>query len=507
MRTELACVGSRTPAPGASRSTSWRRLVHTLRDSLVEKVITTSQEHIRRDAHMAGVDERTFEIQVRLHVPSIPNAELRSRTAGEVYEMVRSIALTQSAEIRQGLEDAELYANTSLLIKQYTAKKSLTLESLDGDRLPLRFGAVKPSVGHLYQRRLHYLRAARSDTHLQCGIYLPGGIYPITYAAFSACDRPYIADSLIAEALHCPIEECLVLTRMYGLPGIPTNLISLTLKHAIRALRRSAEYRLLLTAFNPMLGFTGAAFQASGFYPFAVAPVAYHYTDRGNFVTRRGRRSTSRHATGTPPNVLTVRGIDRSMQKNVIESVDVTSISMDDHAFKTKVDGKLPVCESAFLDQLFQYRMRLERAWSDQTIHPSYLSVTDRGPRSRGQCGVSSVWLARELRKKHHADATYCYGDLVFTDSRHRPVLHHCWIEIGSEGDPSRHVIDITCDQAEALDEPVLYQRHDELVRQGLDYRARTRLTLDELPDDRVWHRFLALSDAVDSDVDMITTN
>src|SRR5207244_1225117 len=126
---------------------------------------------------------------------------------------------------------------------------------------------VKPSIGNLYQRRLHYLRSVRGDTLMHFGLFLPGAEYPLTYVALSVCDRPYMSDSLIAARLDCNRQDCLVITRMYGLPRIPKNLMSLTLKCVAKVLRRSARARILLTAFNPLLGFDGAAFRASGFHP------------------------------------------------------------------------------------------------------------------------------------------------------------------------------------------------------------------------------------------------
>ncbi len=96
-------------------------------------------------------------------------------------------------------------------------------------------------------------------------------------------------------------------------------------------------------------------------------------------------------------------------------------------------------------------------------------------------------------------EPTYCYGDLVFVDGRSNPVNHHCWIEIGEEADPHRVVIDLTCDQADGLSELVLSAEYEGLLKQGLKYESKTRLKLDQLPSDRVWHRFIALSDAIDS--------
>ena len=118
-------------------------------------------------------------------------------------------------------------------------------------------------------------------------------------------------------------------------------------------------------------------------------------------------------------------------------------------------DNDLPDIRSEqWHDQLRRYRKLLEAAWSRTTIHSSYLANQPVGPASRGQCGVSSVWLIQELRRNFKVEATYCYGDLIFTTGSSAPVSHHCWVEIGPENDPNRIIIDLTFDEADQLDDP-----------------------------------------------------
>jgi hypothetical protein len=493
VRRLLHVVDERQPGPPQDQLTS------TLRDPRIDQCIAENQCAIERDAKIAGVDLRTYERQVRLHLPAVWGRFLVLHRYRDAYDMVRSIALVRSACIRQECETAEFRANASLLIsRKFLAKKDLKLHGADGANLDLRFGEVKPSVGNVYQARLHYLRSVRGDTTMHFGIFLPGALYPLTYVALSVCDRPYIADSLIASKLDCDRKQCLVITRMYGLPGIPKNLMSITLRQVVLALRRQGQAKLLLTAYNPMLGFSGAAFRASGFYPFATAPVSYHYDERGEFVTRRSVGSSLRGVYETPPNILLVRGIDRNVQREIIDHVQLTNISTSDYEKRVALDGTLPnVVASVWLKELKSYRKMLQDAWSQRTIHPSYLGSGHAIPSSKGQCGVSSVWLARELYETYGVHSTYCYGDLLFSDEDLTPVKHHCWIEIGDVVDGCRLVIDLTCDQADSIEDQVLCSTHDDLVRQGLRYEARTRLKIKDLPHDRVWDRFMALCDAL----------
>jgi hypothetical protein len=227
------------------------------------------------------------------------------------------------------------------------------------------------------------------------------------------------------------------------------------------------------------------------------------------FCTRRQSGVCLTQRLDTPNNVLSVLGVDkvtrrslRSATNSLLSVTGVPEISAIDYAMSTYTafshDMPIPGDEE-WLRRLCGYRCLLEGAWSAETIHPGY--TTEDGPTtpSRGQCGVTSVWVARELRRKYSVEATYCYGTLTIDRAQKSIVDHHCWLEIGQWEDPQRIVIDLTCDQAEGLESPVLCERHNRLIESGVQYDARSRLSVDELHTDRVWRRFQALRAAVDS--------
>jgi len=500
---ELLLAGVVEASVALFGGTSRRELTAGLRDPRVDPCLEHNRLQIESDARLVDLDSRSYETQVRLHLPSLPDNLGFAGRYGDMYQMVRPVSLVRSAGIKQELELAATRANSALLLPHdYRAHRDLRLDG-GNSRLPLRFGEVLPSIGHVYQSRMHYLRSARADTRMHFGLFLPGAAYPLTYVALSRCDRPYVVDGLLRSKLRYRMSDCLVVTRMFGLPGIPPNLMSLTLKHVVRALRRVSGARLLITAYNPLLGFTGAAFRASGFAPFAVAPVSYRYTAAGEFTTRRAARPAAIVRDDFMPNVLTVRGIDRETQKEVMSRVCPAHISMNEYTTNTTVKGALPSasCER-WQERLREYRRILEKAWSAETMHPSYLTEVDQiGPSSRGQCGVSSVWLARELADVYHAEPTYCYGDLLFPDGSGEPVTHHCWVEVGDHDDPGRVVIDLTSDQAEPSRDGIVCASHRELLSRGMNYVAHSRQGLEDLVRDRVWARFLLLDDAIGTDL------
>lgn len=487
----------------------WRCLVGALRDDDIEHFVIRNKRRMRSDARQVNVHPRDLETQIRLHLPSSTRQDFWRCVDNEIYEKVRLPAITRSTAIKEAAEEAEFYAYASFMLGGEIVRRDQSVTRADGLRRQLEFRHVSPSVGFFYQAKLHYLRSTRCDTSLELGMYLKGARYPLTYLSFSLCDRSYIIDALHASGIEADRREVLVLTRMYGLPGTPRNMMSLSIGRATRIIRESTSFRYLVTSFNPMLGFGGTIFLASGFTPFATAPVTYNYNTNGMFSTRRQSGASLTQTLDTPNNVLAVLGVDKVGRRSLLSAtqsllsvtglreISRTEYSMNTH---TAIASKPTFLDNpAWRKCLADYRKRLEAAWSDETKHPGYADHDGPTPTpSRGQCGVSSVWLALEIYNKYEVAPTYCYGKLS-VEGAGSSVDHHCWLEIGDREDPDRVVIDLTCDQAEGLRQSTLCRRYDELVKEGVRYEARSCLGVDQLYTDRVWKRFKVLQAAVSS--------
>jgi hypothetical protein len=479
-----------SPAP-------WQGLPDSLQDPDVESVIKETADAIARDASQLGIDERTFRTQVRLHMPRVDRSELKSGDPARVYEALRVPVIARCSVIKMSIDQAEQLAYTSLLLGQFKVRRNLVVERDGGPPVPLTFGRVQPSVGHFVQSRLHYLQSPRCDTVLELGIHVPEAPMPLTYVGFSSCDRSYLRQAVATVDPKVSRSEVIVLTRMYGLPSALPNLMSLMIARAAQFLRNSGV-RYIVTAFNPMLGFPGAVYRAAGFVPFAVAPVTYNYDDRGFYTSRRQSGDCLTQKLDTPENVLLMLGVDRAARRRLARLQDVADITSEDYlTIDEHFSGHIGECQRVLDPQLPKYRRMLESVWSADTAHPSYARDFADNPGPRGQCGVASVWLARELRTNFGIEATYCYGQLDVDIPGVQPVAHHCWIEIGRQSDPGRLVVDLTCDQATGLGRETLCETHEELDRQGIRYGAVFRYRLDELKRDRVWFRFLELDDSV----------
>jgi hypothetical protein len=121
---------------------------------------------------------------------------------------------------------------------------------------------------------------------------------------------------------------------------------------------------------------------------------------------------------------------------------------------------------------------------------PINLRGTPRTP--DGQCGVSSAWLAEMLDQQYSIPSTFCEGSLIFDDQQAENVLDHCWLELNeSYGDEL--ILDLTCDQAQGFDTPIVFHAKADLDRQGVHYIARDRLSISDLPDSPIWPRYQTL--------------
>lgn len=85
-------------------------------------------------------------------------------------------------------------------------------------------------------------------------------------------------------------------------------------------------------------------------------------------------------------------------------------------------------------------RTMLEKAWDDQTAYQG-IELTPQDVPSRGQCGVSAVWLGRHLVNQG-VDAYFTEGAMNLNGR----ADEHVWLEVRNIGTEPQ-VVDITSDQ------------------------------------------------------------
>lgn len=151
--------------------------------------------------------------------------------------------------------------------------------------------------------------------------------------------------------------------------------------------------------------------------------------------------------------------------------------------------------ESSIRAVLPWYRSVLEGAWTVHTAHPAYREQVGAGDPT-GQCGVSSAWLVHQLCADFGLQAMYCYGSLTIGDPVDVTIARHCWVELNCAA--KTFVIDVTADQATGFDERIVCGPKERLLSsQRLSYDARVRKSQQELVDDDVWPRLVALTDGI----------
>lgn len=100
------------------------------------------------------------------------------------------------------------------------------------------------------------------------------------------------------------------------------------------------------------------------------------------------------------------------------------------------------------LGALFRHAMAartmLEKAWDDQTAYQG-ITLTPEDAPSRGQCGVSAVWLGRHLLAQG-VDTYFTEGTMNLNNQ----TDEHVWLEVRNVGSEPL-VVDITSDQYQTI--------------------------------------------------------
>jgi hypothetical protein len=142
---------------------------------------------------------------------------------------------------------------------------------------------------------------------------------------------------------------------------------------------------------------------------------------------------------------------------------------------------------------LHEFRALLAGSWSPATAHPesvtpSHWSAGD----PRGQCGVSSVWLAEVIDGEYSIRSTFCRGSLIFSEHTAEDLVDHCWLEITAESGEDL-VLDLTCDQAQGFERQIVFDLRADLDQENVHYIPRERVDISDLPNNPVWPRYQRL--------------
>jgi len=142
---------------------------------------------------------------------------------------------------------------------------------------------------------------------------------------------------------------------------------------------------------------------------------------------------------------------------------------------------------------LGEFRALLAGSWSPATAYPESLTSSHWSAGSpRGQCGVSSAWLAEVLHREYSIGSTFCRGSLIFGEHVAKDLLDHCWLEITAESG-EEFVLDLTCDQAQGFERQIIFDSRADLDQVHVHYIPHERVAISDLPSNPVWPRYQKL--------------
>ena len=307
---------------------------------------------------------------------------------------------------------------------------------------------------------MHYLRSYRDTAIIRYGLFVKGFDYPICYASLCCVDRDdkVIALKKAIDNSEVNNNQIIELSRLYGCGTLPQNTISFFLGYIAKQLGKKG-YKYMITAVNIALGFTGGSVLASGFIPYALRPVQYYYSNNCYCTRRNSTKESRSNKTPMPPNVLYVKELGKR-RGNILNFSRPVDISKGFMFFETTIEH-----------EIYEIRAELESVWSDKSrYHGTVISKQGDFRKSKGQCGVSSLLLARRLEKQGY-NILFCEGNLL--DSNDLFSIHnHCWIKIiGYNKRKQNIIIDITADQ-NGYPKKIIFAAEEDLNISRIRYEA-----------------------------------
>jgi hypothetical protein len=357
------------------------------------------------------------------------------------------------------------------------------------------FKDVTYQAAEVIEGRLHYLQFFRKDSSFRFGLFVKDADFPFAYASFSLCDRSYLA-SAINSFLNFEVNVGAILNicRIFVADGAPKYSVSRLLSLSIKELTRR-KFDLFITAVNPYLLFNGHAIKSSSFSVFASSPVSYNYNGLGIYTPRRSRRDISQSKWSPPDNFIFMKSPIKKIKTSIYKSDKIVEIPNEHHSNIVNVPN--PGSSKARLQHdIGSIRGQLELVWDEETRYHKTPFNPGRDNASKGQCGVSSAFLAQRLKEAGY-NVQFCEGDVYFVGDK--PIKEHCWLVLpgyvsvpsGGTGDL---VIDITPDQS-GFSKSVICDSYENLEARGISYRESRRLPPNQIGVAHLWSRLDILKD------------
>jgi hypothetical protein len=434
---------------------------------------------IERKAKQIGVDVREFKRQIRLHAPQFSEHQYLEPNFlyKNVYPILEKLlsSYSENMNIYRYKCGAELFRcnkNSKMFIKRITNSSGhigatiITKNNQNqvSTNIELVVKSVDDMIANFLENELHYLHSFRYDAKLRLGLFVKGCEYPMCYMSFSDIDRIDKVEALSNSlAISINANKVIELSRVFGCGNLPKNVISFLVSEAAKQLTR---YEYIITAVNLNLSFSGKSMMASGFVPYAFRPVHYSYNNNGFYSTKRKKEDHKTSPNKSIPNVLYVR------------EIVFTNTTVRKYCRLTEIkNGEYQLFGGQIEPEISDIRNRLEKIWGENTRYHG-IDINANYRISKGQCGVSSLHLARQLVNKGY-NALFCEGDAIFPKKKEsnedNSIYNHCWVKVHDYNQHSKDVIiDITADQ-NGYSQKIIFKEEDELIKQHFSYNAKAQ--------------------------------
>lgn len=138
--------------------------------------------------------------------------------------------------------------------------------------------------------------------------------------------------------------------------------------------------------------------------------------------------------------------------------------------------------------EAFRTRDALEPLWGPDTAHPSCAGVI--GPRSLGQCYVSSMAMVERLNGMVEVESVVICRGHVLNGTGVVLIEDHSWVVVGLVSSEDSLLIDLTLDQVGTFP-PVITSFSPVFKR--LEYKAQESRLLTQVTNESVWLRYMVL--------------
>ncbi len=182
-----------------------------------------------------------------------------------------------------------------------------------------------------------------------------------------------------------------------------------------------------------------------------------------------------------PSNILFVKEVKKNRIPKTIRPVEIRN-------------GTVRLLQHPIEYDIYRLRDSLEKVWNEETRYPGTNFQSSDYP-SKGQCGVSSMHLARYLQSRGY-EVKFCEGNVYFPEGK-TSIMNHCWIKLVNYYQNGKNaIIDITADQ-NGHRQGVIFKSEGDLTLEGIRYETSSEGSVNEVGVEHLIERLKYLEQSI----------